>query len=110
MQNVNIAIPDLCQKHQWLLVKQARYKETDPWRALVIITNIALFQAVTSDGVSYARIGGDVARIGELGCLACHKPDAFGQIVEAAKTRELGAIKALGERWVEEGQKRGQTP
>ena len=95
-----IMVPDICQKHQWLLVKQAGYRESDPWRALLIVSNIVLFQAATCDDKTNKRIGGDITRIGELGCLACYKPDAFGEVVEAAKSHDLGAIKALGEKWV----------
>lgn len=97
-------IPDICQKHQWLLVHQVGYKDSDPWRSLIIASNIALFQAATCDESTHARIGGDVKRIGELGCLACYKPDAFGELVEVAKLRDLGALKALGERWIAESQ------
>jgi hypothetical protein len=93
-------VPDMCQKHQSLLVHQAGYKESDPWRALVIISQVALFQAATCDDKTHKVIAGDIGRIGELGCLACYKPDAFGEVVEAAKSHELGAIKALGERWL----------
>jgi hypothetical protein len=69
---------------------------------LIIMAQIALFQAATADPTFYARIGGDLQRIGEVGCLACFKPDAFGEIVEAAKRerRHGGTIKRLGESWV----------
>lgn len=100
-----IMVPDVCQKHQWLLVKQAGYSESDPWRALIIASNIALFQAATCDDTTHARIGGDIRRICELGCLACYKPDAFGEVVEAAKSHDLGLIKALGEKWVNAAKK-----
>lgn len=93
---------NLCDKHAWLLVHQAGYTHADPWRALIIMAQVALAQAATCDPRVHTKLGGDLARIGELGCLACEKPDAFGEIVEAAKTHELGAIKALGERWVAE--------
>lgn len=93
-------LPDLCPLHQRLLVTQAGYGPNDPWRSVIIATQIALFQAATADPKTYARIGGRIERLPELGCLACYKPDAFGQIVEAAKTHDLGAIKVLGESWV----------
>lgn len=96
---------DMCKKHQWLLVTQARYRESDPWRALVVAAQITLFQAATCDPKTHERIGDDIRKIGSLGCLACYEPDAFGEIVEAAKSRELGKIKALGERWVEAARK-----
>ena len=95
-----IMVSDMCQKHQWLLVKQAGYSEKEPWRALVIVSQIALFQAATCDDQTHRRIDGDITKIGSLGCLACYKPDAFGDVVEAAKSHDLGKIKALGERYV----------
>jgi hypothetical protein len=73
----------------------------DPWRALLICVQIALFQAVTCDDTAYDKAGGDVANLARLGCFACFKPDRFGELVEAAKTHDLGVIKRLGESWVE---------
>ncbi len=105
MANPRLTVPDLCRTHQSLLVQQAGYAESDPWRALIVMTQIALFQAATADPSTYDRIGGRVERIPELGCLACYKPDAFGEIVEAAKSRDPGAIKRLGESWL--GVRRG---
>ena len=67
---------------------------------MIIAAQIALFQAATHDPKTHDRIGGLIERLPELGCLACYKPDAFGEIVEAAKTHDLGAIKALGESWL----------
>ncbi len=97
-----ITVPDMCHKHQWLLVDQAQYKPAEPWRALIIMAQIALFQAATADPYFHERLGGTLERIGEIGCLACFKPDAFGQIVEAAKDKnDMGAIKRLGESWVQ---------
>lgn len=98
-----IQVPNMCRLHQSLLVLQTEYAPTDPWRALIIATQIALFQAATADDGFYARVGGDLGRIGEVGCLACFKPDAFGAIVDVAqRTRDLGAIKRLGESWVKD--------
>lgn len=96
-----INVPDMCPLHQSLLVHQAGYTRDDPWRVLVIMAQIALFQAATCDATFYERVGGDLGRIGDVGCLACFKPDAFGEIVEAAKNKaDRGAIKRLGESWV----------
>lgn len=98
--STQINVADMCAKHQRLLIWQAHYKPRDPWRALVIVSQVALFQATTCDPKAQARLGGDLTRFPELGCLACLKPDAFGEIVEAAKTHDLGRIKLLGEAWV----------
>lgn len=100
-----IQVPNMCQKHQSLLVHQTGYTGADPWRTLVIVAQMALFQGATADPATYERIGGDIMRLPELGCLACYKPDLFGEVVEAAKSKDIGAIKALGERWVIEGQR-----
>lgn len=101
MSEPRIVIPDMCQKHQSLLVHQARYAEHEPWRALIIMAQIALFQAATADPQLHERTEGDMNRVGEIGCLACFKPDAFGEIVEAAKNKkDHGAIKRVGETWL----------
>lgn len=101
-----IVVPQMCTTHRSLLVHQAGYGPNDTWRALVIASNIVLFQAATADPQTWARID-DVTKIGELGCLACYKPDAFGEVVEAAKSHDLGQIKALGERWLKESNSSG---
>lgn len=97
----------MCQTHQYLLVHQAGFTETDPWRALIIMAQIALFQAATTDPQLHERTGGDITRVGEIGCLACFKPDAFGEVVEAAKSPDRGAIKRLGESYLERAKERG---
>lgn len=101
-----IMMPDMCLLHRRLLVGQAGFSEADPWQALIVVAQIALMQASTADPGTYARIGGDITKLQTLGCLACYKPDAFGEIVQAMETGSLGAIKALGERWVQEAEKR----
>lgn len=100
MSQVQMQMADICKKHQILLVKQTKFSPKDPWQALIVVTQIALFQAATADKKTYGRIDGDITKLPSLGCLACYKPDAFGEIVEAAKSHDLGKVKALGEGWV----------
>lgn len=101
MSDKAIMPADMCHKHQALLVHQAGYGPDDTWQALIVVAQVVLFQAATCDQQTHARIGNDISRIGELGCLACYKPDAFGEVVEVAKTHNLKNIKELGERWIE---------
>lgn len=102
-----IQVPDMCKLYQSLLIHQAKYSRTDPWRALIVISQAALFQAATADPLLHERIGNDITRITEIGCLACFKPDAFGEIVEAAKDKhDTSAIKCLGESWIKKPQYR----
>lgn len=99
MSRSEIYVPNMCNLHQHLLVKQVGIPESGPWRALIIMAQVALFQGATADPKLHEKIGGDMKRLDEVGCLACFKPDRFGEIVEAAKT-DMGSIKALGESWV----------
>lgn len=107
--NQQIVLPEMCNTHQYLLVKQAGYSPSDPWRALVIASQITLFEAATCDPKTHEKIGDDITNIVSLGCLACYKPDAFGEIVEAAKSHDIGKIKALGEKWVREASTTKET-
>ena len=100
-----IMVPDMCQKHQRLLLDQIGIGPDGPWRSHIIVAQIALFQGTTAHPDTYHRIGGDVGRIAELGCLACFRPDTFGEIVQAFQEGGIGAVKALGERLVAEGSK-----
>lgn len=96
-----IVVPDMCQKHQRLLLDQIGIGPDGPWRSHIIAAQIALFQGTTAHAGTYERIGGDVTRIGELGCLACYRPDTFGAIVQAFQQGGIAAVKRLGERLVE---------
>ena len=95
-----IDLPQMCQMHQSLLVHQCGYGPNDTWRALIIMANIALFQGASADDAFWERLGGDISRIGEVGCLACFKPDKFGEIVDAVQRKGAGTIKQLGESWL----------
>lgn len=97
-----IAVPSMCQKHQRLLLGQIGVGPDGPWRAHIVVAQIALFQGTTAHPDTYHRIGGDVQRIAELGCLACFRPDTFGAIVQAFQDGGMAAVKALGERLVQE--------
>jgi hypothetical protein len=94
-------LPNMCEKHQALLIHQAGYSRSDPWQALIVVSQIALMQAATCDPKTYERLGGDMMKLSTLGCLACYRPDAFGEIVAVTeKSRDLKAIKDLGESWI----------
>lgn len=102
-----IRVPDMCQKHQRLLLDQVGIGEAGPWRVYVIVAQITLFQGTTAHPDTYHRIGRDVQRIGELGCLACFRPDTFGEVVQALKDGGIPAAKALGDRLIAEGAAKG---
>jgi len=95
-----IMIPNLCEKHAVMLVAQSGYQQHEPWRAMMVASNIALFQFATTKPRTHELIGKDISRVGELGCLACYSPDAFGQIVEVAKSHDIRNIRLLGEKWI----------
>ena len=110
MSGPTITLPDMCRTHQALLVKQLGYGPQDPWRALLVAAQIALFQGATTDPKVQTELGGDATRLQELGCLGCRKPDLFGALIDTAqkafpRKARLGAIKSLGERWVSEAAK-----
>lgn len=109
MDQPRIMIPELCNTHQQLLVQQAGYGPNDIWRAALMVTSIALFQGASCDPKVHAEAGGQIENISKLGCLACRKPDLFGEIVEVAKTHDLGKVKALGDAWVEARQKKEEA-
>ncbi len=95
-----ITVPQMCQLHQRLLVDQLEIGPDGPWRSHILVAQITLFQATTAHPSTYKQIDGDVQRIEELGCLACFRPDAFGEIIQAFQQGGIGAVKALGEKYV----------
>lgn len=102
-ENPVIQMPQMCNKHQSLLVQQLGLTQADPWRAHIIVAQIVLFQATTAHPSTWEKVDGKVERIPELGCLACFRPDSFGEIIEAMRTGGISAAKALGERYAKEG-------
>jgi len=71
----------------------------------MIASQIAMFQGATCDPKVHSETEGKVENVVKLGCLACRKPDLFGVLVDRVQTTfprdaHIGAIKALGERWI----------
>lgn len=97
-----IMLPEMCLTHQKLLVEKAEVPESGPWRSLLIVAQIALFQAATTDEKVYKEIGGDVKNITKIGCIACRKGPQFWDVIDTYKANGLAGVKALGEKWVEE--------
>jgi hypothetical protein len=99
-EQTRIELPQMCQLHQSLLLMQLHIGPQDPWRAHIIVAQIALFQATTAHPDTYKKIGGDVTRIPELGCLACYRPDSFGEIIQKFQEGGMAAVKKWGENQV----------
>lgn len=99
-----INMPPFCQTHRSLLIHGARYKQTDPWMVLEVAAQAVLFQGATCEKTVWEKLGGDVTKLPTLGCLACLCPDKFALVVKAAKTKDIGAVAALGKQWIAEAQ------
>lgn len=105
MSDLQVTIPEMCKTHQALLVKQCGYAPADPWRALMIVTQVALFQGLTADPKVHAELGGRIEDVAKIGCMACRKPDLFGVLIDKVqktfpRRHHIRAIKELGESWV----------
>lgn len=95
-----IKIQPLCKNHRSELLRKAKYRPTDPWRALEICAGIAMFQGATATPTVWKKLDGDVYGIEKLGCLACRLPAKWAELLRVAKSRDLGEIKKLGELWL----------
>lgn len=95
-----INVPQLCDKHAALFLRQVGIGPQGPWRSALVAANIALFQGASTLPATYERLEGDITRVSELGCLACYRPDIFGEVVQAFQTDGIRGTKALGERLV----------
>lgn len=96
-------MPNMCKTHQSLLVHQCGFGPNDTWRSLIIMAQIALFQAATADDNFWKILDDDINNISRIECLACFKPDKFGEIVDIVQRKGQGAIKELGESWLKKG-------
>src|SRR5262245_32156924 len=68
-ERVVINAPPFCERHVSKLVHGAGYTDEDPWRAMVLVAQIVLFQCATTKASIWRKIEGDVNRLAELGCL-----------------------------------------
>lgn len=110
MANPVINVPPMCNTHRVLLVRQCAYRPQDPWRALELATQIALFQGASADSKVFEEVYGQLENFRHLGCLACRKPDLFGTLIDTVqrtfpRDAHIGAIKKLGEQWVAQATK-----
>lgn len=94
-----VMLAPFCERHRFELVKRARYGQSDPWRVLIVMAQIAMFQGATATPSVHKRVSGDVEKIEELGCLACRLPHKWDHLLDAAKD-SLTKVKSLGESWV----------
>lgn len=108
MPDTPVEVPQFCDRHQAKLVHAAGFKPEDPWRALLIIGTLVMFQGASCHRRIWEKVEGDVARVKELGCLACKLPGLFETLARTAKSKDPGAIKELGERWIREAGERKQ--
>lgn len=100
MKEQPIKVPDMCQRHQRLLLDQLGIGPEGPWRVHILVAQLTLFQGTTAHPTTYERIGGDILKLETLGCLACFRPDTFGEIVQTFLDGGIPAVKELGERLV----------
>ena len=99
MQEADIVIPDMCETHQRLLVEQCRYGPDDKWQALFIAAQIALLNFISFNKTSMKKLDGSLRNLHRFSCMACERPDGFGQIVEAAKGKDLEQVSKLITKW-----------
>ena len=101
--HATINVPPMRQMHQRLLVTQLGIGPDGPWRSAIICVQVTLVQGASAHPSTYARLDGDPTRLSELGCLACDRPDVFGEAIQAFQEGGIGAVKALGEGYVGTG-------
>ena len=80
-----ITVPKMCENHRSLLIHGTRFKKNDPWQMLEVVANIVLFQAASANSLTHEKIGNDISKLQDLGCLACYSPDVFSKVVRMAK-------------------------
>lgn len=104
-EHPQVEVPQMCQKHQRLLVEQLRIGPEGPWQIAIVAVQIVLFQGSLTFQSVWGKIGGDVTKLKTLGCLACERPDVFGEAIEAYRQHGIAGTKARGERYVAEGKR-----
>jgi len=107
-KNSPIKLQPFCTKHSAELIRRAGYAQTDPWFALLLAAQVAMFQGATSTESVQKKTAGNIHQIAAFGCLACRLPIKWEEVLSIVKTRpkDLGAIKGLGEIWVKEAVER----
>ena len=103
-----IKIPEFCYRHAHEIVHSAKFKPDDQWQALLIISNVAMFQGASATPSVWKKIDGDASRFTGLGCLACCLPFKYRAVlthIRRPQTKDdlLTGLKQLGMKWVERG-------
>lgn len=98
--NKRIDCPPMCERHRSELIHGAKFKMGDPWMALEVVSQLALVQATLADKKYLIKYSNDPMGINRVGCLACFSPKIFKEIIDVAKkTRDIGEVKKIGERF-----------
>lgn len=88
----------LCYPCRYNLIQGAKYKKTDPWMTLEIVSTLTLVNVALKDNKFLIKYGNDVMGINRIQCLGCFLPDTLKKIIDVAKTtRDMEKIKAIGE-------------
>lgn len=93
-----IMMPSFCDEHRSKLIHGAKFKPHDPWMALEIASQLAMFQVILADNNFHIKYGGDAHAISRVGCMACFANKTFKQLIKVAKkNKDIGDIKKFGE-------------
>lgn len=96
--DTTITAPIFCYECQYTIVHGCGFEETDPWRSLVIVSTLALFQATVQDPRIVQRCAGDrdphtlSLVLAEIGCLGCFKPKTRDAVIADVRQHGLDAF------------------
>lgn len=95
-------MPNFCYPCLYLVVHGCGYTQEDPWRALVVVVQIGLFQALTRDTRFWQRVGSKTPDpktmslvLAELGCMGCLKPKTRDYLIALVKKEGLTALSKM---------------
>lgn len=91
-------LPQFCDHCQASIVHGAGFGQSDPWRAAIVVVNVAMFQVAAGRPQIHARCaqteqGADANDLSlvlvEIGCLGCYLPKALAATIDELRERGL---------------------
>ena len=99
--SARIFLPPFCDPHAAEVVRVAGVPESGPWRATLVVAQIAMFQALAADPRIQVRcgptpVGADVNNLtlvlAEIGCPGCWNADALHRVAIKLRDQGLSAV------------------
>lgn len=94
-EKITLKPKKLCEHCRSKLIHKSKFKKSDPWMSLEIMTTMVLISKAMSDKKFLIKYGNDVEGINKIDCLGCFVPEILNSVIETAKSKDLNKVQAM---------------